>query len=324
MAARADDAMAILAAFSESSRVKVLALTATYGNVEVETATRNACYLCDVTNCSDDVRVAAGQPGPVSKPRGERTDRIASFVHGDDGFGNTHVYNDETIHVDTSRSNGESNGGEPSTDGEGDVAGTTPAQSSGDAGGDSPVGGTRKQNSKTGPPSPSPSPSKAKLERQRTSMRPREKRMDGRAADQLIVDIVNEHEDNTVTILALGNLTNVCQAFRLDPTIPKRIKALYVLGGAFFTNGNVNPCAEANIHHDPVAADEVFGTECNCTVVGLDVTQQCVLEAEKLDGLAGVSDFLHNISKFYLEFHQTSSGAQKNDYNNKNSDRPTD
>ena len=98
--------MAILAAFSESDRVRVLALTATYGNVEVETAARNACYLCDVTGRSDDIRVAAGQPGPVSKPRGARTERIASFVHGDDGFGNTHVYNDDTVHVDVGAGGG--------------------------------------------------------------------------------------------------------------------------------------------------------------------------------------------------------------------------
>ena len=40
--------MAILAAFSDPS-IEVLALTTTYGNAEVETCTKNACYLCDAT-----------------------------------------------------------------------------------------------------------------------------------------------------------------------------------------------------------------------------------------------------------------------------------
>lgn len=34
---------------------------------------------------------------------------------------------------------------------------------------------------------------------------------------------------------------------------------LIVLGGAFYTAGNVNPAAEANFYGDPLAADIVLG-----------------------------------------------------------------
>lgn len=44
------------------------------------------------------------------------------------------------------------------------------------------------------------------------------------------------------------------------PVSPLPLQArLVVLGGAFHTNGNVNPAAEANIYGDPDAANVVFG-----------------------------------------------------------------
>lgn len=42
-----------------------------------------------------------------------------------------------------------------------------------------------------------------------------------------------------------------------------------MLGGAFFTNGNVNPAAEANIFGDPEAADVVFSSQAKMRVASL-------------------------------------------------------
>ena len=52
----------------------------------------------------------------------------------------------------------------------------------------------------------------------------------------------------------MGPLTNLAEAVRLDPSIKDKVARVLVLGGAFRTNGNVNPTAEANIYGDPVGS----------------------------------------------------------------------
>lgn len=55
----------------------------------------------------------------------------------------------------------------------------------------------------------------------------------------------------------------------VSDSVWRRLQAeLVVLGGAFFTNGNVNPAAEANVFGDPEAADLVLGGGANVRVVG--------------------------------------------------------
>ena len=59
-------------------------------------------------------------------------------------------------------------------------------------------------------------------------------------------------------LVALGPLTNLALALSLDPTLPRRIGRLVVMGGAVTAHGNVTPAAEFNIHFDPEAARIVF------------------------------------------------------------------
>ncbi|KAL4440556.1 hypothetical protein ABPG75_003557 [Micractinium tetrahymenae] len=79
-----DDSMAILAAFN-SPEVEILGLTSIYGNVPTPMATRNALTLCHLAGRSD-VPVVEGAHKSL---RGVAKERIADFVHGSDGFGNT-------------------------------------------------------------------------------------------------------------------------------------------------------------------------------------------------------------------------------------------
>ncbi|MEM8797617.1 MAG: nucleoside hydrolase [Pseudomonadota bacterium] len=75
-----DDAMAILFALTHPE-IELLGLTAIFGNVTVDIGTRNALRLSEL----------AGKPVPVAKGAAvplEQTPRpIASFVHGEEGFG---------------------------------------------------------------------------------------------------------------------------------------------------------------------------------------------------------------------------------------------
>src|SRR3546814_7018732 len=67
----------------------------------------------------------------------------------------------------------------------------------------------------------------------------------------------HEHAGRLV-LVALGPLTNVALALKLDPTLPGRIARLVVMGGAVTCRGNITPAAEFNVYFDPEAAHIVF------------------------------------------------------------------
>ncbi len=61
------------------------------------------------------------------------------------------------------------------------------------------------------------------------------------------------------TLVAIGPLTNIAVALKLDPALPTKLKRLVVMGGAVNSRGNTrNVSAEFNIYHDPEAAHVVF------------------------------------------------------------------
>lgn len=59
-------------------------------------------------------------------------------------------------------------------------------------------------------------------------------------------------------LVALGPLTNLALALKLDPTLPQRVGRFLVMGGAINGHGNITPVAEFNIAFDPEAAHIVF------------------------------------------------------------------
>ena len=83
-----------------------------------------------------------------------------------------------------------------------------------------------------------------------------------RAADtehaaQAIVRLAHAHAGRLL-LVALGPLTNLALALKLDPALPTRIDRLVVMGGAVNGRGNITPFAEFNTHFDPEAAHLVF------------------------------------------------------------------
>ncbi|HCQ8444540.1 TPA: nucleoside hydrolase [Klebsiella oxytoca] len=106
-------------------------------------------------------------------------------------------------------------------------------------------------------------------------------------AVQFIIDTVhaNPHQ---ITLIAVGPLTNLAMACRLDPSIIKLIKEVVIMGGTTLRNshfGNKSPVAEANIHRDPHAAQIVFNCGLPLTMVGLDVTHEVLLDNLRLNQL---------------------------------------
>jgi purine nucleosidase len=79
-------------------------------------------------------------------------------------------------------------------------------------------------------------------------------------AAQAIVRLARERPGE-LTLVALAPLTNVALALRLDPSLPRRIARLVVMGGAVTGRGNTERVpAEFNIGFDPEAAHVVFSS----------------------------------------------------------------
>ena len=72
-----------------------------------------------------------------------------------------------------------------------------------------------------------------------------------------ILRLSHEHAGRLL-LVALGPLTNLALALKLDPTLPSRVARCVVMGGAVTAHGNITPAAEFNIAFDPEAAHIVF------------------------------------------------------------------
>ena len=89
-------------------------------------------------------------------------------------------------------------------------------------------------------------------------------------APEFIVRLVSASPGHVV-IIALGPLTNIARALRLEPRLGSWIKEIVVMGGAVEAPGNVTPHAEFNFYNDPLAADIVLSSPAPITLVPLDV-----------------------------------------------------
>ncbi len=90
-----------------------------------------------------------------------------------------------------------------------------------------------------------------------------------------------ETSKTKISIVAIGPLTNIGVLLDARPDLIDKIERIYIMGGALEVPGNVyevdptinNIVSEWNIYLDPVAADVVFKSGVNITLVPLDATR---------------------------------------------------
>jgi purine nucleosidase len=172
----------------------------------------------------------------------------------------------------------------------------------------------------------------------------------GPVSDRHGVDLILDAagaRNGELTLVTLGPLTNVAVALERDPSLPRRLRRLVIMGGAYGAQGNTTPTTEWNIHCDPEAARIVFrawgdAVAADPTIqrplaLGLDVTEGARIVPEHVVNLArragstpddalalaasrdpmapsrsvasnSVIRFLADALRFYFEFHRSNDG----------------
>jgi purine nucleosidase len=87
-----------------------------------------------------------------------------------------------------------------------------------------------------------------------------------------LLRLAREHEGE-LTLIALGPLTNIAAAIRLDPSFPARIKQFVFMGGTIAAQGNTPiVTAEYNIWTDPEAAAITLSAFADATMLSWETT----------------------------------------------------
>jgi purine nucleosidase len=130
--------------------------------------------------------------------------------------------------------------------------------------------------------------------------------LDPRGAVEFIVETVKQHPGE-VSLVPLGPLTNIGMALHKAPEIAEMVDEVVLMGGNAYARGNISPAAEANIFHDPHAAEIVFRTNWQVIMIGLDATTKIIITPEKLEELYAADNeavrLLQSIQPAYQAFH---------------------
>ena len=277
-----DDALALayLATFPD---VDLLGVIGTYGNVAVDTAIRNTAYVLERLGLQH-VPVLRGASRPSWADRFIPDAGCAQF-HGPDGLGG--------FGPNPSRSECVDNAMQPSFQ-------PVPVETTAfDSTCIVSVGGYALDDPHANPAAHgllSPMQETASVSSQATDQ-------DIPLSDgaRFIIERIRQYGTD-VTVVATGPLTNVDTALREAPDIAEKLK-LVLMGGTLTQEGNCwDLTAETNIIQDPEAADRVFHSGADITMVGLDVTHQCLMGKAVTAKWRGseLGDFLANLADFSI------------------------
>ncbi len=136
-----------------------------------------------------------------------------------------------------------------------------------------------------------------------------DRKPESESAAEMIVRLAHAHPGE-LRIVAIGPLTNLALALRLDPAIARLVHDVTIMGGAALVPGNRTRVAEANISNDPEAAAEVFAAGWFITMVPLDATMESTIESDDRDTLEAsgrpvaraIGAMLDTYFDFYVQF----------------------
>lgn len=268
-----DDALALAYLLGSADECELSGVIASYGNVDANTAYANTRAVLDLFGRAD-IPVFLGSEHP-SWADAFIPDAGCAQFHGDDGLGNTWLAGSGAL---------------------ADGAGVPSDMSGDDMSVDVPDGVVSVGGYLAGDVHAHPAlGSYPRVGRFRSVDRPQSatstalvsggtRRCSVDAADgiEYLIEQVREF-GRDVTVLSTGPLTDVDAAITRAPDIASRLR-LVMMGGTLTQPGNCwDAVAETNIIQDPEAANRVFHSGADITMVGLDVTHQCLLPRSAAD-----------------------------------------
>jgi purine nucleosidase len=133
---------------------------------------------------------------------------------------------------------------------------------------------------------------------------PSRRKVEAEHAVNALVRLANE-APGELTLVAIGPLTNLALATRLDPALPRKYKRLVVMGGSIRATGNITPTAEFNTYTDPEAAAIVFDAWTGLTLISWETTMAHSFSAEQIEILMGMqsprAEFFRRITRHTIE-----------------------
>ncbi|CFB61929.1 inosine/uridine-preferring nucleoside hydrolase [Pandoraea apista] len=97
-----------------------------------------------------------------------------------------------------------------------------------------------------------------------------------------LIDTLRAAAPGSVTLVALGPLTNIATALSAAPEGARALREIVLMGGAWFERGNITPAAEFNIYVDPEAASIVLGAGVPVTVLPRDVCVKAPITPQRV------------------------------------------
>ena len=132
---------------------------------------------------------------------------------------------------------------------------------------------------------------------------------DPRHAVDFIADTLRNSAE-PITLVPTGPLTNIGLFLNMHMDLAEKVERIVLMGGAY-GEGNVTPAAEFNIWVDPEAAERVFRSGLDVTMIGLDVTHQAIFgpgPTARLKEAGRVGAMVAELLEFYGRFHKQSYG----------------
>jgi inosine-uridine nucleoside N-ribohydrolase len=118
------------------------------------------------------------------------------------------------------------------------------------------------------------------------------KQAEAKSAVEFLIETVNA-QPGQVTLMAIGPLTNVAMALRLEPGLASKVKQIYIMGGAVAAlpdgAGNITPNAEFNFWVDPEAARIVLRSGVPIVLSPLNVSRKTGLTRDWYEKLVAVN-----------------------------------
>lgn len=127
---------------------------------------------------------------------------------------------------------------------------------------------------------------------------------------EFIVKTVLENEH--VTIIATGPITNVALALKMRPEIKEHIDEIIFMGGSV-DNGNVSPAAEFNVLCDPEATHVVLSSGLPVKMVGLNVTRKVLCSKEVVERMSKINN---KTSDLFVKLMNVFNSNQAKTFNN--------